>query len=126
MISIKAIATASAIAGAAVVCPLCETAVSHLTAQGTNAQAQVADTATVRVHISEMTCGSCPVTARVALRKIPGVLDAKVTLDDSLGVVRYNPRKVKPAEIAARLTQMTGYPARILADAKKAAGRIGG
>ncbi|MGH7701055.1 MAG: heavy-metal-associated domain-containing protein [Gemmatimonadales bacterium] len=77
---------------------------------------QAPDTATVRLHISKMTCGSCPLTARIALKRIPGVLGATVTLDDSLGVVRYDPRKVTPGEIAAQLTRRTGYPARILPD----------
>ena len=126
MFSIKALVTAGALGAAAVVCPLCETAISRMVAQSSPVPGQVADTATVRMHISDMTCGTCPVTARVALKKIAGVLDAKVTLDDSLGVVRYDPRRVKPAEIASRLTQMTGYPAHILADSKKSGGRVGG
>lgn len=116
MMPVKTLITACALGGATVICPLCETVVSHASAQNSPVAAQVADTATVRLHISNMTCGTCPVTARVALRKIPGVLDATVTLDDSLGVVRYDSRKVKPGEIAGRLTTMTGYPTRILAD----------
>jgi len=78
------------------------------------------DTATVKLHISGMTCGSCPVTARTALKRLPGVLDAKVTLADSLGVVTYDPRKVTPAQIAAHLTRLTGYGARIIVESPKA------
>jgi copper chaperone CopZ len=66
-----------------------------------------------------MTCGSCPATARVALKRIPGVHAATVTLDDSLGVVRYDPRKVTAAKIAAQLTRVTGYGAKILPDTTK-------
>ena len=51
---------------------------------------------------------------------------ATVTLDDSLGVVRYNPRKVTPAQIAAHLTRLTGYGARVITDNAKAPRRIGG
>ena len=80
----------------------------------------VADTAVVRLHISKMTCGSCTTTARVALKKLPGVYDAKVTLEDSLGVVRYDPHRVTPAQIAAHLTRLTGYGARVLPDTAKA------
>jgi copper chaperone CopZ len=80
---------------------------------------EATDTATVKLHISGMTCGSCPVTARTALKRLPGVLDAKVTLDDSLGVVTYDPRKVTPAQIAAHLTRLTGYGARIIAGSPK-------
>ena len=78
------------------------------------------DTATVQLHISGMTCGSCPITARIALRKLPGVFSATVTLDDSLGVVRYDPSKVTPAQIAAHLTRLTGYGAKVIADGAKA------
>jgi mercuric ion binding protein len=77
---------------------------------------QAPDTATVRLHISKMTCGSCPATARLALRRLTGVYSATVTLDDSLGVVRYDPRQVKPAQIAAHLTRLTGYGATVLPD----------
>lgn len=83
------------------------------------ANAQTPDTATVRLHISKMTCGSCPTTARLALRRLPGVYSATVTLDDSLGVVRYDPRQVKPSEIAAHLTKLTGFGAIVLPDTMK-------
>jgi mercuric ion binding protein len=121
----KLIATAlTALAGAGVPCPLCEGGVPVASAQPAAAQ-QAPDTATVRLHISKMTCGSCPVTARLALKRIPGVLAATVTLDDSLGVVRYDPRKVTRAQIAAQLTRQTGYPARVLADSPKQTRRAG-
>lgn len=107
----------AALAGGGVLCPLCEAGVHVVRAQAAAVQ-PAPDTATVRFHISKMTCGSCAVTARLALKRIPGVLDAKVTLDDSLGVVRYDPRKVTPAEIAVQLTRQTGYGARLLADAR--------
>jgi len=77
---------------------------------------QAPDTATVRLHISKMTCGSCPTTARLALRRLTGVYSATVTLDDSLGVVRYDPRALQPAQIAAHLTRLTGFGATILPD----------
>lgn len=78
------------------------------------AAAQPADTAVTRLHVSKMTCGSCPITARVALGKLAGVYDASVTLKDSLAVVRFDPRRVSPARIAAYLTERTGFPARVL------------
>jgi copper chaperone CopZ len=68
-----------------------------------------------------MTCGSCPTTARLALKRLTGVYNATVTLDDSLGVVRYDPRRVNPAQIAAHLTQLTGFGATILSGTARAA-----
>jgi mercuric ion binding protein len=113
------VAALAALAGAGVLCPLCGAGASPVGAQQVSGWHEATDTATVRLHISGMTCGSCPVTARTALRRLPGVLDARVTLDDSLGVVTYDPRKVTPAQIAAHLTRLTGYGARIIAESPK-------
>ena len=114
------LAAFAALASAGVLCPLCDAGAGLAGAQQVSVSHEVADTATVKLHISGMTCGSCPVTARVALKRLPGVLDAKVTLDDSLGVVTYDPRKVSPAQIAAHLTRLTGYGARIITESPKA------
>lgn len=111
-------AAAAALVGSGVLCPICGDGIPAATAQTIAASWQTGDSATVRLHISGMTCGSCPVTARVALRKLAGVYDAKVTLDDSLGVVRYDPRKVTPAQIVAHLTRLTGYGAHTIAEAR--------
>lgn len=61
-----------------------------------------------------MTCGSCSLTARTARKRLPGVLDATVSAEDSVGTVRHDRRKVTPAQIAAHLTRLTGYGARII------------
>lgn len=106
--------------GGPVLCPIGDSNVAHASPTASAATAQAADTATVRLHISGMTCGMCPVTARQALEKLDGVYSATVTLADSLGVVKFNPARLKPAEIAAHLTKMTGYGAKVLADTVKA------
>jgi copper chaperone CopZ len=120
-----ALVAVAALAAAGGLYPLCVGGVRSVAAQQPVA-AQAPDTAMVRLHISGMTCGSCPVTARTALKKLPGVFSATVTLDDSLGVVRYDPHKVTPAEITAHLTRLTGYGARVMADSAKAPRRSGG
>jgi len=88
--------------------------------------ARETDTATVRLHISGMTCGSCPTTARLALQRLSGVYRATVTLSDSLGVVRYDPRRVSPEEIATHLLRFTGFKATVLPDSAPPRGRPGG
>ncbi len=113
---------AAGVGGAAVLCPLCGAGFQTAGAQPTQVALQAADTGTVRLHISKMTCGSCPATARLALKRLPGVYSATVTLDDSLGVVRYDPRQVSPAQIAAHLTKLTGFGATILPNTTKAPG----
>src|SRR5438105_11070735 len=113
---------AAGVGGAAVLCPLCGAGLQTAGAQPTQVALQAADTATVRLHISKMTCGSCPATARLALKRLKGVYSARVTLDDSLGVVKYDPRQVNPAQIAAHLTKLTGFGATILTGTTKAPG----
>ncbi len=78
--------------------------------------AQTTETAMVRLHISGMTCGTCPLTARLALKRLVGVYSATVSLEDSLGVVRYDARRVSPSDIAAHLTRLTGFGATVLPD----------
>lgn len=116
---------AAGITGAALLCPLCGGGVQAAGAQGVRIAAQVPDTAVVRLHISGMTCGSCPTTARLALQRLSGVFAATVTLDDSLGVVHYDPRRVTPYQITAHLTQLTGYQARVLPDTTKSSRHSG-
>lgn len=111
---------AAGIGGAALLCPLCGGGVQSADAQNVGVAAQAVDTATVRFHISRMTCGSCPATARLALKRLPGVYSATVTLNDSLGVVRYDVKRVTPAQIAAHLTRLTGFGATPLPDSGRA------
>lgn len=117
---------AAGLGGAAVLCPVCGVGIQTAGAQSVGLViAQTPDTATVRLHISKMTCGSCPATARLALKRLTGVYGATVTLDDSLGVVRYDPRQVSAAHIAAELTRLTGFGATILPDTTKTSRRPG-
>ncbi len=113
--SVKAgLLLAGGLTGAAFLCPLCDRGIQGAGAQHPLVVAQAPDTATLRLHVSGMTCGSCPATARLALQRLPGVYSAVVTLDDSLGVVRYDPRRVTPGEIAAHLTKLTGFGATLV------------
>jgi copper chaperone CopZ len=117
----------AALGGTAILCPLCDAGFRAAGAQSAGvAAAHAPDTATVRLHISGMTCGSCPTTARLALKRLAGVYSATVTLDDSLGVVRYDSRLVSPTQIAAHLTRLTGFRATILPAATKASPSPGG
>ena len=112
----RMISALAATIGGVVISPL---SASNVAGAQTVAAAQNTDTATVRLHITGMTCGTCPLTARKALDKLDGVYSSTVTYTDSLGVVKFDPRKVKPAEIASHLTKMTGYGAKVLPDSIK-------
>ena len=119
---LKSLIAIGAIAGS-IVCPVCESgAINSARAQTVPpASVQLADTGTVRLHISGMTCGTCPTTARLALKRVRGVYSATVTLADSLGVVQYDRARVSATQVAAELTKRTGYGATILQDTSKRA-----
>ena len=117
----KVMALASlSLLGAGVLCPPCRDVLAQL--RTTETEAQAAQAATVRLHVSKMTCGSCALTAQVALRRIPGVLDARVTYEDSSAVVRYDAGETNPKEIARQLAEATGYGVRILVDSARTKG----
>lgn len=125
--SVKAgLVLAAGLTGTAMLCPLCGGGAGSAAATTSAVYVQASDTAEVRLHISGMTCGSCPATARLALKKLTGVYSATVTLDDSLGVVRYDSRRVTPAQIAAHLTRLTGYGTTVKPDSTSAPRKPGG
>lgn len=118
---------AAALTGAAILCPPLDGEAGTATAnQSTGIQQAAADTSRVRMHISGMTCGSCPTTARLALTKLEGVYSAKVTIDDSLGVVHYDPRRVTPAKMTSHLKRLTGFVATVLPDSTTTPRNAGG
>ena len=117
---------AAGLTGAAMLCPLCGGGIGTAAATPSGVYLPATDTAQVRLHISGMTCGSCPTTARVALKRLTGVYSATVTLEDSLGVVRYDPRRVTPAQIVSHLTRLTGYVATELPDSTATPRKSGG
>src|SRR3989442_12409712 len=85
---------AAGLGGAAAICPFCGGGIQTAGAQPAPGAVQAPDTATVRLHISKMTCGSCPATARLALKRLPGVCRATRTLGDSPSVLGRDPRHV--------------------------------
>lgn len=117
---------AAGLTGAAMLCPLCGGGIGTAAATPSGVYLPATDTAQARLHISGMTCGSCPTTARVALKKLTGVYSATVTLEDSLGVVQYDPRRVSPAQIASHLNRLTGYVATVLPDSTATPRKSGG
>lgn len=66
----------------------------------------------VQLDVRGMNCGTCPITVRLALRKVPGVLDAKVTLDPPIAEVTYEDAKTN-AEHLTRATAGAGFPSSV-------------
>lgn len=64
---------------------------------------------TVALDIKGMDCATCPLTVRLALKKVAGVTDAKVTFDPPVAVVTYDDTMTSTAALT-RATADAGYP----------------
>lgn len=80
-----------------------------LTSLAIAAGAHAAGTSNAILAVSNMDCGTCPITVRKALERIPGVESAKVDFKTKLAVVAFDPAKTKP-ETLVKATTDAGYP----------------
>ncbi|VVB95824.1 putative copper-exporting P-type ATPase A [uncultured archaeon] len=64
----------------------------------------------VILDIAGMRCGSCSAGIELALGKKKGVRSAKVSLNERMAVVEYDPAIVTPSEIAKAVNDL-GYMA---------------
>lgn len=63
----------------------------------------------VQLDVQKMFCATCPITVRLALRKVSGVIDAKVTLEPPVADVTYDDAKTSPDQLM-RATANAGFP----------------
>ena len=73
---------------------------------------QAATTKTVTLDIQHMTCGTCPITVKYALKKVPGVIDASADFASKTATVSFDPDKTGIAALTAA-TANAGYPATV-------------
>jgi len=76
----------------------------------THAQSALAQEQTVSMHVSGMTCGTCPITVRHRVLQMRGVHSARVDLDTALATVTFEDSEQSPQTIAQAITKL-GYPA---------------
>ena len=67
---------------------------------------------TVSMHVSGMTCGTCPISIRHRALQMKGVHSARVDLDSALATVTFEDSEQSPQAIAQAITKL-GYPATI-------------
>jgi mercuric ion binding protein len=65
---------------------------------------------TVVLDVQKMTCSLCSVTVQKALKKVPGVADARIDYDKKTATVKFDPEKVTPA-VLVKATTDAGFPA---------------
>lgn len=115
----------AAVIGGIAPCPDCPVKAAHAVTPAAAAAAvaaSAADTARAKLAIAGMTCGSCATTARIVLERVDGVFDATVSYDSANAVVLYDPARTSPETFIARLEQMTGYKAAVVAEPAKPEG----
>jgi mercuric ion binding protein len=60
--------------------------------------------------VEKMTCVTCPLTVRIAMKRVEGVIDAKVDLDSKTATVTFDDARTTVEEIAEASTN-AGFPA---------------
>ncbi len=78
------------------------------------AQNGIAQEKTVTMHVSGMTCGTCPISVRHRAMQMKGVHSASVDLDTALATVVFEDSEQSSQAIAQAITKL-GYPTTITA-----------
>ncbi|MBV6413476.1 MAG: mercury resistance system periplasmic binding protein MerP [Xanthomonadales bacterium] len=71
-----------------------------------------AATETVTLSVPSMTCATCPITVKMALSKVVGVIEAEVTWEPREAVVTYDDTKTTAAALT-EATENAGYPSTV-------------
>jgi Cu+-exporting ATPase len=87
-------------------CPCCSTR-AGAEAAPTQAAPVVSS---VTLNVEGMTCASCSVAVRTALKRLDGVRDARVSVEEKRAVVDYEPAKVTPQQMVDAVNRL-GYRA---------------
>lgn len=114
LLSARLLLGAAGLLGATSICAICVPAVASRTRAPS--ASVTGDTATVKLAIRGMTCGSCAATARIALQRANGVYQAEVSFESASAVVHYDAGKTTPEAFIAHLKKLTGYQASVVED----------
>lgn len=90
----------------ALLCPCCSTKAGAEAAPTQTAPA----VSSVTLTVEGMSCASCSVAVRTALKRLNGVKDAKVSVSEKRAVVEYEPAKVTPQQMVDAVNKL-GYRA---------------
>jgi mercuric ion binding protein len=67
---------------------------------------------TITLSVPGMTCATCPITIRAALKKVPGVTDVTVSYERLEAVVTFDDTKTNTAALIKATTD-AGYPSTV-------------
>lgn len=71
--------------------------------------AWAAPTKSVTLDVKNMTCGTCPITVKKSLERVPGISSVKIDFDKKTATVTYDPDKTQLAVMTTATTN-AGYP----------------
>ncbi len=71
------------------------------------------DVATAIIFVNEMTCATCPITVRKAMKKVDGVKEVSVDFESEMATVTYD-RSVTTAQTVADASSNVGFPAKVI------------
>lgn len=77
------------------------------------AEAATARTQTATFAVANMTCATCPITVKSAMKGVPSVQSVTVSFEKKTAVVVFDPSRAKPAAIVAASTGV-GFPATLV------------
>jgi mercuric ion binding protein len=66
----------------------------------------------VTLRVDNMTCESCPYIVDKSLERVDGVIEAKVSFEQRIAVVRYDDERID-VDVLTHATAEAGYPSRI-------------
>ncbi|HNP63595.1 MAG TPA: cation transporter [Woeseiaceae bacterium] len=70
----------------------------------------LADETTATFAVEKMTCATCPLTVRIAMKRVDGVRDVKVDFDSKTATVIFDDSRTSVEKIAEASTNV-GFPA---------------
>lgn len=72
----------------------------------------VAADRTVTLDVKNMSCVTCPITVKAALKRVPGVHSADIDFKTKLAVVAFDDTRTNPKALAKASTDV-GFPASV-------------
>ena len=67
---------------------------------------------TAILAVENMTCGTCPITVKKALLRVPGVSSTSVDFDKKTATVIFDPDKATAAQLTQATTE-AGFPSKL-------------
>lgn len=71
------------------------------------------DPCTASISVEKMTCATCPITVRAAMRRVDGVKTVNVDLESKTAIVTYDPSVTNASDIADASSDV-GFPATVI------------